>query len=254
MPHNPIAAGDLARFPFALEQAGLAAWPALEQQHLNGWCLRYTNGYTKRANSVNAVTEVQTLTPHELGRIEGFYSARAAPCIFRLVSAGVAPQVDQFLADRGYRFVDPSIVLTRPLLKLDQVSVPNEQQELAQWLQHYMAITGAPLQGQMLHQQLLQLIQGPKYLALAMQAQQPVACALGVMHGGLLGLFDVATAADFRGQGHARALCQQLMAWGQAQGAEQAFLQVTASNEAAIRLYESMGFRRSYQYGYRIQP
>jgi ribosomal protein S18 acetylase RimI-like enzyme len=42
-----------------------------------------------------------------------------------------------------------------------------------------------------------------------------------------------------------------LVEWGRQQGAKTAYLQVMASNQAAINLYESLGFREHHRYWYR---
>jgi [ribosomal protein S18]-alanine N-acetyltransferase len=56
-------------------------------------------------------------------------------------------------------------------------------------------------------------------------------------------IVNVAVAADFRRQGLARKLIQELLSAARAQGIVCATLEVRASNEAAIRLYESFGFK-----------
>ncbi len=48
---------------------------------------------------------------------------------------------------------------------------------------------------------------------------------------------------DYRGHGISGELMQEMLAWGKAQGADEAKLDVYALNEAAIRAYEKAGFR-----------
>jgi hypothetical protein len=38
-----------------LEELAFAGWPALETRDSAGWRLRFSDGYTKRANSINAL-------------------------------------------------------------------------------------------------------------------------------------------------------------------------------------------------------
>jgi RimJ/RimL family protein N-acetyltransferase len=69
-----------------------------------------------------------------------------------------------------------------------------------------------------------------------------------VVDGGLVGLYDIASAVPR--QGHGERLCRALLALAQAQGARQAYLQVGSDNAVAQRLYARLGFRFAYRYHY----
>ena len=81
---------------------------------------------------------------------------------------------------------------------------------------------------------------------------QPIAFALGVVDGDHVGLFDVLVAPEARRRGLARRLTQSIGAWGRSHGAQFAYLQVVATNTAALPLYADLGFETVYSYAYRV--
>ena len=76
-----------------------------------------------------------------------------------------------------------------------------------------------------------------------------VAAARGVWQGSWLGVFAVAVRPEHRRQGHARAVLAALGDWGRAQGADRAYLQLRADNDAGRALYT--GMTCAYRYRYR---
>jgi ribosomal protein S18 acetylase RimI-like enzyme len=235
-----------------LEQAAFSAWPALEEQDHAGWRLRFANGYTKRANSANAIVTSDNLTPSQIDYIEAFYRARNVKTIFRLASFCTSQTIDDALADRGYRLVDMSLVMTMPLDKIEAASMCELLPDAKSWLQTYQEVSGELGTEQENHLQILSTIKGDCAYAILRRDGQPVCCGLGVVIGDHLGLFDLETHPAFRRHGLATQLCSDLMNWGTGRGAKTAFLQVTVANSNAIRLYEGLGFRRSYHYWYRV--
>ncbi len=93
----------------------------------------------------------------------------------------------------------------------------------------------------------------PACFASLSAGSQIAACGLGVVHGGWLGLFDIVTHPQQRGQGFAQRLIRQLLAWAAAQGADGAYLQVMLNNPPALALYQRLGFREAYRYWYRVK-
>jgi hypothetical protein len=49
-----LSSSDLAQVR-RLEELAFAGWPALESRNTAGWRLRFSGGYTKRANSISAL-------------------------------------------------------------------------------------------------------------------------------------------------------------------------------------------------------
>jgi ribosomal protein S18 acetylase RimI-like enzyme len=81
-----------------------------------------------------------------------------------------------------------------------------------------------------------------------------LACGLGVLQSGYIGLFDIVTDEALRGRGYGRQVVESILAWGKQNGAQMAYLQVMLNNPPALHLYEKTGFVEKYQYWYRIKP
>ena len=80
-----------------------------------------------------------------------------------------------------------------------------------------------------------------------------LACGQTVAEAELVGLYDVFTHPQARGQGLARQLCTALLARaGVDDGARVAYLQVEADNHAARAIYHRLGFSDVYAYHYRM--
>jgi GNAT superfamily N-acetyltransferase len=243
-----------------LEAASLCAWPALRNIILDGWVVRFAQGYTRRANSVTALFHSRLDVRRKIAVCEGLYHAQGLPPIFRLTPFSAPAGMDELLAQRGYAMLAASLVLHcdlsawQPTGRADALCV---LLPLAVWLEqfaHLQNSDSAPT-GHHLHAALLQRVRSPCLPMVALDADgQVVACALGVLTGDCCGLFDLFCAPTHRRQGHATRLLLALLQAARQHGAHHAYLQVMQHNSEARRLYARLGFRRAYAYWYRQAP
>ena len=96
-----------------IEYAGFNSWPAKEQQELFGIILRYSDGYTKRANSANVLEHVHCDFLELVEQVETYFNGKNIPCVFRLTSFSDNKAFDHYLADNNYALLDHSLILTR---------------------------------------------------------------------------------------------------------------------------------------------
>src|ERR1700751_4566853 len=98
----------------SLEERAFNAWPALQTVFCDGWVFRLSGGYTKRANSANALAPAGPFA-EVLRAADSFYRAQGQPTIFRLSPlAGTEP--DAVLAGRGFGVIDETMVMTADLV------------------------------------------------------------------------------------------------------------------------------------------
>jgi N-acetylglutamate synthase len=237
-----------------LEELAFRGWPALESRDQAGWRQRFADGYTKRANSINALGPDARTDPRTLIRLEQAYRDLGQRPVWRLTP--LAPSAaGETLASRGYPVIEESLVQVCPLdgrfrpdLDVRISSTPTEA-----WLAAFMAHSPVAPRHRAPMRRMLQAIAQPGF-ALVEQDGQPMAMALGAVEGDHMGLFDVLVMPTARRQGLARRVTESLYAWAMTKGARFAYLQVVATNAAALPLYAAQGFTTVYSYHYRAPP
>ena len=125
---------------------------------------------------------------------------------------------------------------------------------LERWLDVFTALSGAAETTRAAHRRVLSAVPGIRRLLVLEADERPVACGMSVLERGLLGLFDLVTAADSRGRGFGGEILRRALRWGLRAGAREAYLQVLDRNAVALRLYERAGFSTVYHYHYREPP
>jgi GNAT superfamily N-acetyltransferase len=226
----------------------------VHQVLLDGWLLRFSHGFTKRANSIVPLYPVHEPMEDKVRHCENLYARERLQTIFRLTSITDCLGLDAYLADRGYERVDPTEVMTATLTgpQIPDLSTPIRLVGREDWLAVYGTLTGMPASAQALHAAILRGIQGECAYAVIEGRQGPLACGLGVLEQNLVGLFDIYTHSDHRDQGLGRVLVGQVLRWARERDAQTAYLQMISSNAPARSLYSRFGFERAYDYWYRI--
>lgn len=211
----------------ATEHAAALAWPGIEQQWIDGWLLRAADGHTHRANSA---------VPLEVGAGLGVLRA----IVDWYTSRGLTPWLA--VADRLLRLpAVPSPHLETVVMVCDlSTAAPDPTVSLApqpdaEWLRLY--------QRDVPEEVLTAVVDGEVAFGVVNEAAVGRAAVTPAPDGTRwVGLSAVRVADDRRRQGHARALCSTLLAWGFQNGATRAYAQVLVDNTAALALYESLGF------------
>jgi N-acetylglutamate synthase len=240
-----------------MEELSLNAWPALQTLLYDGWVLRFANGYTRRANSVNPLYASTLDVNEKIGACEQLYRRKGLKTVFKMTAHSTPMGLDELLVEKDYQADAHTSV---QLLGLGDFSVTSSASiELAEdpadsWLAAYCRMSSVDATSRATLEQILRLIVPDRRFASITVAGQVIACGLGVLQNGYISLCNIATDPDLRRRGYARQILDGLLAWGKDGGAQRACLQVMLNNPPAMALYASLGFREIYQYWYRVGP
>lgn len=239
-----------------IEECSLSAWPALQTAYYDGWLLRWAEGYTRRANSVNPIYESHLPVAEKAAACEAFFRRHNLPTVFKLTSAVYPADLDAQLVELGYAREAGTIVQTADLRTASFEVTPqlSLQPHISRaWLEHFSRLNDLdPARIPLMENMLGRIPATPAFATMNIDGEV-VAVGLGVADKGYIGLFDIVVAAQRRGQGLGYQLVTGLLAWGQKQGAHTAYLQVVESNIPAQNLYGKIGFSEAYRYWYRVK-
>jgi GNAT superfamily N-acetyltransferase len=241
-----------------VEDAGINASAPPQQRWLDGWLVRFSPGKAKRARCVNAVSNGHLPLETRLALAEAVFRDAGLPMIVRITPMTLPSGLDDVLEQRGLRRFDDTRVMVLPdLAHIDPPGLPDglslHSVGLETFAQHVGALRDSPLAQRQAHGQRLANAPVP-FHAYELHAHGKLAsCGQIAVEADLVGIYDVYTAPWARGQGHARLLCQHLLAAAQTRGAAHAYLQVEADNHAARSIYRRLGFADAYAYHYRTR-
>lgn len=245
-----------SNFIATLEEISINAWAPLKSMVYDGWVIRMANGYTNRANSIHPIHPSTTPLDEKVVLCEELYTRHGLPTIFKLTSASQPPELDAFLIERGYAFEPEVSIQTLSLSKFETDAFPDVTITAApssQWISAFRKMQNlSPLFSETLEKILANILPLKAFASIERDGEV-IACGLGVLQSGYVGLYDIATDEHFRRHGYGKQIVESLIMWGKSQRASQAYLQVMVDNAPALQLYENLGFVERYRYWYRVK-
>ena len=210
-----------------LEESALSAWPALQTIYYDGWLLRFSNGYTKRANSINALYPSQLTVQDKIKKCEHLYQSKHLNTIFRMSPISRPTGLDVTLDDHGDAQFDHTLVQTLILDRTDHdATYPLSSLYIDTWLQAYCRLSRVKYNDHLTHAQILKSIPSPCIYGAIYYGGEIVSCGLGVLERQYIGLFDLVTEPDIRSQGFGTNMVTEILNWGKQHGARCAYLQM----------------------------
>jgi ribosomal protein S18 acetylase RimI-like enzyme len=234
----------------------MSAWPALRTILYDGWVLRFSDGFTRRANSVNPLYLSTLDIEQKIVKCEEIYKSVGQPTVFKITEDVVPADLDDLLNERGYAVNAPTSVQTADLSGIDTSAdddiIVTEQLD-EHWLDQFFVKSGLDVRYMVTLRKMLSRIMSKRGLFSIVGSDDIIAFGLAVMDHDHVGLYDILTDRKQRRRGLGARISSGMMRWGKANGATTAYLQVMLNNPPALRLYENLGFKEAYKYWYRLK-
>ena len=254
-----------------LEKIAADGHKALEIEEYKDWELRFSKGYTGRANSIriigDPIEEIDSEVKEKLAYAEAEYSRRGLPCIFKLTEADKT--FSDYLETRGYTVNQPTDVMILPLDGADYlknvseniddmvkaiVAIPGEvnySTSADDWFEPYFEFEEmTDKNSQELCKQIHSNVSIEKVYIKIMQEGHVAAVASLAIEDGYSLLHNVVVNPALRGMGLGKKLCWAAISKSKGMEADYSYLQVIETNEVALNLYKKLGYEKLYTYWY----
>jgi len=165
----------------------------LQTQVYDGWVLRFANGYTNRANSINplypSLIDLQT----KITECEERYFAQDLSAVYKLTD-GTKPDIDRALNERGYTIVTPTYVME---MNLQEKHFPSGNCVITscaddEWLDSYFTFSRyTDSIKKETAKQILKNVKCPMICCQVVKNGASVACGSAVLERGYMALLNV---------------------------------------------------------------
>ncbi|MBT2724367.1 GNAT family N-acetyltransferase [Bacillus sp. ISL-46] len=240
-----------------IEELSMNALPALQTLMYDGWILRFSEGYTKRANSINPIYSSSEDFKRKIENNEKLYRESNLKVVYKMTPlVGGSSNLDSVLENSEYTLAGETSVQLLPILEIDKTIVTNVviyNKLHENWFHNFCILNNISENHQLTLKKMLENIVPTTCFILLIDDNSVVACGLGVLEDEYIGLFDIVTHEKSRNKGYGAKLIRYLIHWGKENGAKNAYLQVELNNIPALNLYYKLGFKEQYRYWYRVK-
>ena len=234
-----------------LEEAAANMLPPHQSILYDGWLLRFSPGKSRNPNSVWPLYDSHKSLESKIEFCEQQYRTRGLKCSFRLSELNDHVAIQDLLTDRGYRALDPNIVMCATDTKTTETDGTNV--DLDTWLDTILEID-PDLDATSIEWKRgpLSRISLPSYYTLVYRDGKACAYGRSVQQNHLYQIAELWTTSELRSQGIGTQLISDLIKRGIQTGAKTTFLTVAESNTGARRLYERLGFTDGFRFRYLV--
>ena len=242
------------------EELQTNAFPALQTVMYDGWSVRFGGGFTYRVNCANPMYPEALPGAEKVRYVEQLYRDSGLSKSIVKLHDGMDPAqlavCAQALDELGYGTERSGNIFVCPLESFTRI--PNTETIIdsamtGPWLDGFLTVNGTADAQRDAAVKMLQNIAYPIAAASIEENGRMIACGLGVLERGYVGLYDIYVDASCRRRGLGGDICTAIMQYGKSMGCHTAYLQCLTDNLGARALYDLLGYHETYHYWFRTK-
>lgn len=226
---------------------------ALNVLQYDGWLLRFSNGYTGRANSVSPLYPSKLPLEEKVAYCEECYAKQGLPANFKLTEYDT--QLSDFLEKRGYKKCNATFLMVLDDLEKAAANIKGCKckfvKKYDKWVDDYFLLENIKSKAdQKTFRQILdKVVVDTVYCSISFDGKI-VACGSAAIEHGYALIQNIIVDEKVRGKGFGKQLVASLLKKAFELGAQHSYLQVVQTNTVALNLYKQFGFKKEYSYWY----
>lgn len=241
-----------------IEELSMNALPALSTVLVNGWILRFANGYTKRANSINPLYPTSIDIMDNIKICDEIFRGNNQDTVFRFTEKEDNFEIDSILEKEGYIYKDKTNVMLKSISNYEIDKGYTEGIVISEnlnneWFQAFTKMNKIGEKNSLTLKEMLGKIIPTTYYCYLLEKEEIVAVGLGVAERGYVGIYDIYVGEEHRRKGFGYKIMENILYKAAKDGCDYSYLQVVDSNEKAKSLYDKLGYKKQYSYWYRIK-
>ena len=236
------------------------AFPALQIVMYDGWSVRFGGGFTYRVNCANAMYPERLPAAEKVRFVDELYQRSDLNMSIFKFHDGMDPAqreaCEAELDQMGYATERSGNIYVCDLTsfyRLPNAQVRIESVMTKQWLDGFLTMNGTAEAQRLAASIMLQNIAFPIAATSIWEDGRMIACGLGVMERGRIGLYDIYVDAACRRRGLGGDICTAIMNYGRDNGCHTAYLQCLSDNLGAQKMYDQLGYSETYHYWFRTR-
>ena len=243
------------------EEMCLNGHVALNTFFYDGWILKFSEGYTGRANSVSLLYPSSKPIAEKVAFCENMYKKQGLSCQFKLTEFDT--EINDFLTKRGYKIATPTDLMVCdsgcPVKPDNDTKAPDNDSKIEyifsttpdEWLPIFFKVHEInDAHDQDVYTRMVSKVLVDTIYCTLLYDGKPAACSSVAIENGYTLLQNVIVSSELRGLGLGKKVCSAILEKVRELGVHHYYLQVVQTNTVAVNLYKKLGFEKLYSYWY----